>query len=108
MKTWKEIAIAHAGGEAEYLEKVAQAHGFELYKQLPDGTIIGVRNLMYTRAIFWDCEMMGQAKRFCYKDFDLADAQFHLIQNSDIEPTGWIATRPEPEGFYDPKPEDKP
>lgn len=73
-------------------------------RQLEDGTIIGVGELMFTRAIYWDLDLCGFARRFCYKDRDLALAEYEKAQSGDVLPTGWIATRPEPPNFYEKEP----
>jgi hypothetical protein len=39
-------------------------------------------------------------KRYCFSDKPLAKAEFDKLQSGDDVPSGWIATRPEPVGFY--------
>lgn len=82
--------------EAEIQERGA----YIAIRTLEDGTICGVGELAFTRAIFFDCDLSGHAKRFCYSDRTLALVEFYKLTNGDTYPTGWIATRPEPENLY--------
>jgi hypothetical protein len=60
---------------------------------LQDGTIIGIGDLMFTRAIYIDLDLNGWGKRFCFEDRDLAVAEYAKLQTGDDEPTGWVARR---------------
>jgi hypothetical protein len=60
---------------------------------LRDGTIIGIGDLMFTRAIYIDLDPNGWGKRFCFEDRDLAIAEYVKLQTGDDEPTGWVARR---------------
>ncbi len=65
-------------------------------KTLADGTIVGLGDLAFTRAIYFDCDLCGHAKRFCFDPRWRADEEFDKLTDGDTYPTGWIATRPEP------------
>lgn len=60
---------------------------------LEDGTIVGIGELMYTRAIYMDMNPYGWGKRFCFQDKALADSEYQKLQSGDEEPVGWIARR---------------
>lgn len=60
---------------------------------LRDGTIIGLGELMFTRAIYIDLDLNGWGKRFCFDNRDLAVQEYMKLQTGDDEPTGWIARR---------------
>jgi len=78
------------------IERIKREGCYLDIKELEDGTIVAIGELMFTRAIYWDCDICGWGKRFCYEDRDLATAQYALAKDGDEYPTGWIATRPEP------------
>jgi hypothetical protein len=60
---------------------------------LEDGSIAAIGNLLYTRAIYMDCNMTGFGRRFCFADRALADTEFARLKTEDDEPVGWIARR---------------
>lgn len=62
-------------------------------RTLEDGTIVGIGDLMFTRAIYMDMSPSGFGRRFCFEDKALADKQFKQLNNEDQEPVGWIARR---------------
>lgn len=78
----------------ELLAELKRHWAFTHIKQLADGTIIGLGELMFTRAIYFDVELNGYDRRYCYKDINLAVDQFHAIESGETRPVGWIATRP--------------
>lgn len=82
------------------LERLKEMGGYEQIRVLEDGTIVGLGNLMYTRAIYVNVDLWGHEKRFCFKDRELALQQYLALKTGDDEPEGWIARRPEPPGFY--------
>ncbi|ANN80854.1 hypothetical protein [Bordetella flabilis] len=63
-------------------------------RQLDDGTIVGLGKLLYTTAVYIDMSLWGWAHRYCFKDRDLAIAEYRKLKNGDETPTGWIAHRP--------------
>lgn len=67
--------------------------GYSNLRVLPDGTIIGTLELMFTRAIFIGLNRSGWDKRFCYKDKMLAISELAKLVDQDSEPTGWVARR---------------
>lgn len=79
----------------ELLEQIKKLGGdsYENLRILEDGTIIGIGNLMFTRAIYMDMNTLSWGRRFCFKDPALADAEYKKITTGDDEPTGWIARR---------------
>lgn len=62
-------------------------------RTLDDGTIVGIGELMFTRAIYMDMHLYGWGRRFCFQDKPLADKEFQRLSNEDMEPSGWIARR---------------
>lgn len=62
-------------------------------KKLDDGSIIAEGDLLYTRAIYFDCDMCGYGKRYCFSDRKKADEQFALITSSNDVPEGFTAQR---------------
>lgn len=77
------IARIKALGEGQYQDVAI----------LRDGTIIGIGDLMFTRAIYMDMHMDGWGRRFCFKDKNLAVEEYAKIKSGDDEPAGWIARR---------------
>lgn len=66
---------------------------YQVVDYLKDGTIIGIGDLMFTRAIYIDMDLNGWGKRFCFEDKDRAAEEFMKLQTGDDEPTGWVARR---------------
>lgn len=62
-------------------------------RALADGTIVGIGELMFTRAIYMDMHLYGWGRRFCFQDKALADKEFERLSDGDHEPVGWIARR---------------
>lgn len=60
---------------------------------LPDGTVAALGDLLYTRAVFLDCDMLGFEQRYCFEDRELATATFHALQSADDEVHGYTAAR---------------
>ena len=81
--------------DQDLLKRIKELGGgsYSLLAYLMDGTIIGVGDLMFTRAIYIDLDLNGWGKRFCFEDRDLAVEEFMKLKTGDDEPTGWIARR---------------
>jgi hypothetical protein len=62
-------------------------------RTLDDGTIVGIGELMFTRAIYMDMHLDGWGRRFCFQDKALANKEFERLSDGDHEPVGWIARR---------------
>jgi hypothetical protein len=62
-------------------------------RALADGTIVGIGELMFTRAIYMDMHAWGWGRRFCFEDKALADKEYARLSDGDQEPSGWIARR---------------
>lgn len=78
------------------LIKHIKAMGEGAYREvraLADGTIVGIGELMFTRAIYMDMHAWGWGRRFCFEDKALADDEYAKLVNGDTEPVGWIARR---------------
>jgi hypothetical protein len=73
--------------------KALGAGAYRDVRMLDDGTIVGIGELMFTRAIYMDMNLNGWGRRFCFDDRPLADEQYQQIVSGDQEPTGWIARR---------------
>lgn len=81
--------------EAEFEAEIKRLGQYDRIRTLEDGTVVGMRELMFTRAIFFDCDLVGHDKRFCFDNPARADEEFDRLVDIDSEPTGWIARRPE-------------
>lgn len=62
-------------------------------KMLEDGTVVAIGNLLFTRAIYMDCDLYGWGRRFCFEDKARADREYAKLTSGEVEPTGWIARR---------------
>lgn len=62
-------------------------------RELPDGSVSAIGDLMFTRAIYMGCTRYGHERRFCFADRQLADQQFKQLKSEDDEPQGYIARR---------------
>jgi hypothetical protein len=81
--------------DQDLLKRIKELGGgsYSLLAYLMDGTIIGIGDLMFTRAIYIDLDLNGWGKRFCFEDRDLAVEEFMKLKTGDDEPTGWVARR---------------
>lgn len=79
--------------DEELRQRIQQLGGYRVVDFLRDGTIIGLGDLMFTRAIYIDLDLNGWGKRFCFEDKDRAVEEYAKLQTGDDEPTGWIARR---------------
>jgi len=77
----------------QLLEEITNSGDYIEVKQLADGTIVGLGNLLFTRAIYVDMDLYGWGKRFCFEDRQLATEQFRQLASGDSEPVGWVARR---------------
>ena len=75
------------------LEEIKALGDYQDVRALDDGTIVGMGNLMFTKAIYMDLNLYGWGRRFCVQDRALADAEFKKLQTGEEEPVGWIARR---------------
>ena len=75
------------------LEDIKALGDYQDVRALDDGTIVGMGNLMFTKAIYMDLNLYGWGRRFCFQDRALADAEFKKLQTGEEEPVGWIARR---------------
>lgn len=60
---------------------------------LEDGTIVGIGELMFTRAIYMDMHRYGWGRRFCFEDKAKATEEYAKLTSGDDEPVGWTARR---------------
>lgn len=60
---------------------------------LPDGSIAGLHDLLYTRAVYTGLNLYGWAKRYCFEDRALALQRFNELQSEDDVPAGYVARR---------------
>lgn len=60
---------------------------------LPDGSIAGLLDLIYTRAICLGINAYGYERRFCFSDRRLATERFKQLRSEEDEPQGYIARR---------------
>ena len=81
------------GDDEALRQRIQQLGNYLVVDFLRDGTIIGLGELMFTRAIYMDMDLNGWGKRFCFEDRDLAVQEYMKLKTGDDEPTGWIARR---------------
>jgi hypothetical protein len=79
--------------DSELLAHIESLGDYRDVRLLPDGSIIAIGDLMFTRAIYMDVNPDGWGRRFCFEDRALADTEFQRLESEDQEPTGWIARR---------------
>lgn len=79
----------------ELMDRIMElgAGSYREVRMLEDGCIVGIGNLMFTRAIYMDMNADGWGRRFCFEDRNLAEEQYAKLASGDDEPTGWIARR---------------
>jgi hypothetical protein len=83
----------HIGEDEALRQRIQQLGNYLVVDFLKDGTIIGMGDLMFTRAIYMDMDLNGWGKRFCFEDKDLAVEEYMKLKTGDDEPTGWVARR---------------
>lgn len=80
--------------EEQELLEFLQDNGYQGLRLLPDGTIIGTLELMFTRSLCVDIDRYGWAYRFCYEDRELATRACATLKSGDHAPLpGYVATR---------------
>lgn len=62
-------------------------------RELEDGSIIGLGELLYTRAIYMNMNSSGYESRYCFSDKEKATEEFWKLKDMDSEPVGYIAKR---------------
>lgn len=60
---------------------------------LPDGSVAGLLDLFFTRAICLGMNREGWTRRFCFADRALAFQRFLDLQSEDDVPAGFVAQR---------------
>lgn len=66
---------------------------FLAVRVLPDGSVAGLLDLLYTRAIVLGCSTTGYDRRFCFEDRHLAARRFTELRSEDDQPEGAVAQR---------------
>lgn len=79
--------------DAERIVDDMRDMGYLNARALPDGSVVALGDLVFTRAIYMDCHEVGWQRRYCFEDRSLAMAEYMRLQSSDDEPTGYIAKR---------------
>lgn len=83
-------------GHDEFIDWLTREQGFACARRLPDGTYVGVCNLMFTKGLcIGVTPFQTYARRYCYQSLGDALAEYNLLQTGDDLPSGWIARRPE-------------
>jgi hypothetical protein len=77
----------------ELLPKIKEMGNYLDVRMLEDESIVAIGDLMFTRAVYMDVDLLGWGRRFCFEDRTLAIVEFVKLQNGDQEPQGWIARR---------------
>ena len=83
----------HMGEDEALRQRIKELGDYLVVDFLRDGTIIGMGDLMFTRAIYIDLDLNGWGKRFCFEDKDRAVAEYMKLKTGDDEPTGYVARR---------------
>ena len=83
----------HMGEDETLRQRIQQLGNYLVVDFLRDGTIIGMGDLMFTRAIYIDLDLNGWGKRFCFEDKDRAVEEYMKLKTGDDEPTGYVARR---------------
>jgi hypothetical protein len=69
---------------------------FICWRQLDDGTYVGVGRLMFTVAVFIGVgPITPYRRRYCFASLLGAMGAYAELQTGDDEPVGWVARRPE-------------
>lgn len=72
--------------------KKLKEHYLEV-RELEDGSIVGLGELLYTRAIYTNMNDLGYENRYCFSDKEKATEEFFRLKDMDSEPVGYIAKR---------------
>ena len=86
-------SINDIGRDETLRQRIQQLGNYLVVDFLRDGTIIGMGDLLFTRAIYIDLDLNGWGKRFCFEDKDRAVEEYMKLKTGDDEPTGWVARR---------------
>lgn len=70
--------------------------GYIAVRELEDGSVAALGDLLYTRAIFLNCNEFGYSKRFCFENRSLAVVRFNELRTEDDVPEGSVAHRAAP------------
>lgn len=79
----------------QLVNRIRKEGSYTDVRALEDGTIIGIGNLLFTKAIYTDLSETGWGQRFCFKDPELAWDEYMKLRSGDEEPQGYIARRPD-------------
>lgn len=79
--------------KAELVARIQKDGEYLACRELPDGSIACIGDLLYTRAIFLNCDEYGYSTRFCFEDRGLALLRFTLLESEDDMPAGHVAQR---------------
>lgn len=66
---------------------------FPVARVLPDGSVAGMSDLIFTRSITLGCTRSGWTMRYCFEDRELANQRFAELQSEDDVPQGAVANR---------------
>lgn len=76
------------------LIKSLKEQGYYLeIRELEDGSIAGLGELFYTRAIYTNMNDGGYENRYCFSDREKANEEFLKLKDMDSEPVGYTAKR---------------
>lgn len=67
--------------------------GYLAGRVLPDGSVAGIIQLLYTTAICTGCTAEGWARRYCFEDRATAEQRFLALSSEYDERAGFVATR---------------
>lgn len=71
-------------------------NGFWCWRQLADGTYVGLGRLAFTTGLFIGVGPITPFKRrYCFSTWGDATVEYMMLKTGDDVPSGWIARRPE-------------
>ncbi|MDN7790482.1 hypothetical protein QZM66_23230 [Burkholderia contaminans] len=70
-----------------------ESQGYTKLRELPDGTIVGLGQLLFTTALYVDLDAEGWGRRFCFERREDAERALLKLRTGDDVPVGFIAQR---------------
>lgn len=87
------IEAANLAAAEALCKDLRESGGFLAVRILPDGSVAGLLELLFTRAVALGCGESSFANRFCFEDRELAVKRFCELQSEDDVPEGHTASR---------------
>lgn len=81
-----------------FTEKLRTEYGYLGAKRLEDGSYVAANRLMFTVAIYVGVDPLSFKRRYCFEDFSEFLANYEGLRSINTPVSGYIATRPVPDG----------